>query len=362
MKLLRQERSRIYAELSYLTEANKAVLETKRQLPFSVTPTTLSERVYSQEKNEVQLRSPFDVSTSVDTSDDEDLPDEDDCRQNPAFNEIIRTVYEMERELRVLAMEKEASDFALKVLEEKDATKENTAKEEIQREKITNIPALEQSNSSDAVEYVNRTQEEVAALTESLCESHRKVEDLFTKILSPCSPSSPPSVANEEAAIEESLEPADNLSEKGSALNVTAVMDTDGLSSDEEARGLNIFRVLDTDQSGGINIVELGQLLDGDDRGNMLAVLDQNADGIVSSSEWLLYLKSQKKEKGDRWFASFLDFVERKFGIQDSEKKRAAKPESLKAKKKRELVELKKAQRETQSRGRSGSLTASKSP
>ena len=111
MKLLRQERSRIYAELSYLTEANKAVLETKRQLPFSVTPTTLSERVYSQEKNEVQLRSPFDVSTSVDTSDDEDLPDEDDCRQNPAFNEIIRTVYEMERELRVLAMEKEASDF-----------------------------------------------------------------------------------------------------------------------------------------------------------------------------------------------------------------------------------------------------------
>ena len=86
------------------------------------------------------------------------------------------------------------------------------------------------------------------------------------------------------------------------------------LSSEEEARGMKIFRMLDKDFSGVLEISALDGLASGPLGEEMLSVLDSNGDGVVSPHEWVAYLALTKNGKGESFFNKFVGAMEGKLG------------------------------------------------
>jgi len=82
------------------------------------------------------------------------------------------------------------------------------------------------------------------------------------------------------------------------------------LTEAERARAVKLFKILDSNRNGMIDNIELGSIVDGDERAQMLEVLDTDGDGEVSPEEWLVYLQDKKKDKGPRRFQIFISFIE----------------------------------------------------
>jgi len=70
----------------------------------------------------------------------------------------------------------------------------------------------------------------------------------------------------------------------------------EGLSLEETTRGGTLFRCIDIDHSGSVDLDELGGLVSRHDREAMMAVLDDDGDRVVSLQEWLGYLGGAKAE------------------------------------------------------------------
>merc|ERR1712167_541798 len=81
------------------------------------------------------------------------------------------------------------------------------------------------------------------------------------------------------------------------------------LTDEEKERGTNVFKLMDADGGGTVDIDEICIVHDSD-RDAMLKILDNNGDGEVSSEEWLGYLDIKKKEKGKKKFGHFLNYLE----------------------------------------------------
>merc|ERR1712086_256982 len=82
-----------------------------------------------------------------------------------------------------------------------------------------------------------------------------------------------------------------------------------GLDDKEKERGAAIFKLMDQDNSGEVDVDEICIVHDSD-REQMLKILDADGDKSISNDEWLGYLSVKKKEKGKKKFGYFLNYLE----------------------------------------------------
>merc|ERR1712046_188520 len=81
------------------------------------------------------------------------------------------------------------------------------------------------------------------------------------------------------------------------------------LTDEEKERGTNVFKLMDADGGGTVDIDEICIVHDSD-REAMLKILDADGNNEVSKEEWLGYLDVKKKEKGKKKFGYFLNYLE----------------------------------------------------
>merc|ERR1712216_492795 len=103
----------------------------------------------------------------------------------------------------------------------------------------------------------------------------------------------------------------------------------DSLTPKEVERGSAIFKLMDADDSGTVEIEEICIVHDSD-RESMLRILDEDGNGQVSDEEWLKYLGIKKGEKGKKKFQFFLNYLEQEVpkNLPKLEEIRAAKAEA----------------------------------
>merc|ERR1712046_510752 len=81
------------------------------------------------------------------------------------------------------------------------------------------------------------------------------------------------------------------------------------LTDEEKERGTNVFKLMDADGGGTVDIDEIFIVHDSD-REQMLKILDADGNNEVSNDEWLNYLAVKKKEKGKKKFGYFMNYLE----------------------------------------------------
>jgi len=85
------------------------------------------------------------------------------------------------------------------------------------------------------------------------------------------------------------------------------------LTNSEESACRELFLLIDSDNSGAVEPDELGRLLGAmADAKQQMKVMDTNKDGRVSVKEWLFYLNTKKKDKGEKRFSSLLLFLRKR--------------------------------------------------
>merc|ERR1712205_170069 len=82
------------------------------------------------------------------------------------------------------------------------------------------------------------------------------------------------------------------------------------LTGPEKGRAFKLFKMLDLDGNGTIEVDEICIVHDSD-KDNMIKVLDANGDNQVDKDEWIGYMMVKKAEKGDRKFGFFLNYLEK---------------------------------------------------
>merc|ERR1712216_777872 len=104
----------------------------------------------------------------------------------------------------------------------------------------------------------------------------------------------------------------------------------DSLTPKEVERGSAIFKLMDADDSGTVEIEEICIVHDSD-RESMLRILDEDGNGQVSDEEWLKYLGIKKGEKGKKKFQFFLNYLEQEVPknlpkLKEQQQQKAAAP------------------------------------
>merc|ERR1711998_401755 len=79
------------------------------------------------------------------------------------------------------------------------------------------------------------------------------------------------------------------------------------LTGPEKGRAFKLFKMLDLDGNGTIEVDEICIVHDSD-KDNMIKVLDANGDNQVDKDEWIGYMMVKK---GDRKFGFFLNYLEK---------------------------------------------------
>jgi len=87
-------------------------------------------------------------------------------------------------------------------------------------------------------------------------------------------------------------------------------MSSTPLTGPEKGRAFGIYKLMDYDKSGTIEVDEICIVHDSD-KDNMIKLLDTNGDNIVDKDEWIHYLEVKKAEKGDKKFGFFLSYLEK---------------------------------------------------
>merc|ERR1712159_240258 len=82
------------------------------------------------------------------------------------------------------------------------------------------------------------------------------------------------------------------------------------LTGPEKGRAFKLFKMLDLDGNGTIEVDEICIVHDSD-KDAMIKVLDANGDNQVDKDEWIAYMMIKKAEKGDRKFGFFLNYLEK---------------------------------------------------
>merc|ERR1711998_731236 len=82
------------------------------------------------------------------------------------------------------------------------------------------------------------------------------------------------------------------------------------LTGPEKGRAFKLFKMLDLDGNGTIEVDEICIVHDSD-KDNMIKVLDANGDNQVDKDEWIGYMMVKKAEKGDRKFGFFHNYLEK---------------------------------------------------
>merc|ERR1712164_203509 len=106
------------------------------------------------------------------------------------------------------------------------------------------------------------------------------------------------------------------------------------LTGPEKGRAFKLFKMLDLDGNGTIEVDEICIVHDSD-KDAMIKVLDANGDNQVDKDEWIGYMMIKKAEKGDRKFGFFLNYLEKEI----PDKIPAMKIQRAKKAKKEEPVE-----------------------
>merc|ERR1712093_791152 len=105
------------------------------------------------------------------------------------------------------------------------------------------------------------------------------------------------------------------------------------LTGPEKGRAFKLFKMLDLDGNGTIEVDEICIVHDSD-KDALIKVLDANGDNQVDKDEWIGYMMIKKAEKGDRKFGFFLNYLEKEFPdkFPAMKIKRAKKAKNLQAK------------------------------
>merc|ERR1711975_114659 len=82
------------------------------------------------------------------------------------------------------------------------------------------------------------------------------------------------------------------------------------LTGPEKGRAFKLFKMLDLDGNGKIEVDEICIVHDSD-KDSMINILDANGDNQVDKDEWIGYMMIKKAEKGDRKFGFFLNYLEK---------------------------------------------------
>merc|ERR1719313_501199 len=82
------------------------------------------------------------------------------------------------------------------------------------------------------------------------------------------------------------------------------------LTGPEKGRAFKLFKMLDLDGNGKIEVDEICIVHDSD-KDSMIKILDANGDNQVDKDEWIGYMMIKKAEKGDRKFGFFLNYLEK---------------------------------------------------
>merc|ERR1712017_40337 len=82
------------------------------------------------------------------------------------------------------------------------------------------------------------------------------------------------------------------------------------LTGPEKGRAFKLFKMLDLDGNGKIEVDEICIVHDSD-KDAMIKVLDANGDNQVDKDDWIGYMMIKKAEKGDRKFGFFLNYLEK---------------------------------------------------
>merc|ERR1712057_84431 len=103
----------------------------------------------------------------------------------------------------------------------------------------------------------------------------------------------------------------------------------EALTGPEKGRVHKLFKLMDADNSGQVDVDEICIVHDSD-KDAMLKILDTDESGEVSSQEWISYLQEKKKEKGKKKFQFFLNYLEQEVpkNLPKIEEIRAAKAEA----------------------------------
>merc|ERR1711959_482400 len=113
------------------------------------------------------------------------------------------------------------------------------------------------------------------------------------------------------------------------------------LTGPEKGRAFKLFKMLDLDGNGTIEVDEICIVHDSD-KDAMIKVLDANGDNQVDKDEWIGYMMIKKAEKGDRKFGFFLNYLEKEIPAKNPQAKAKAVKSvkrSVKKAKKEEPVE-----------------------
>merc|ERR1712205_66262 len=81
------------------------------------------------------------------------------------------------------------------------------------------------------------------------------------------------------------------------------------LTGPEKGRAHKLYKMMDIDKSGSIDVDEICIVHDSD-KDSMIAQLDANGDKQVDKDEWNGYLEAKKAEKGPKRFEFFLKYLE----------------------------------------------------
>merc|ERR1712216_249360 len=81
------------------------------------------------------------------------------------------------------------------------------------------------------------------------------------------------------------------------------------LTGPEKGRAHKLYKMMDIDKSGSIDVDEICIVHDSD-KDAMIAQLDANGDKQVDKDEWNGYLEAKKAEKGPKRFEFFLKYLE----------------------------------------------------
>merc|ERR1711912_174046 len=84
----------------------------------------------------------------------------------------------------------------------------------------------------------------------------------------------------------------------------------EALTGPEKGRVHKLFKLMDLDNSGTVDVDEICIVHDSD-KDNMIKLLDANGDNMVDKDEWNGYMEYKKAEKGDKKFGFFLTYLER---------------------------------------------------
>merc|ERR1712232_418544 len=105
------------------------------------------------------------------------------------------------------------------------------------------------------------------------------------------------------------------------------------LTGPEKGRAFKLFKMLDLDGNGTIEVDEICIVHDSD-MDAMIKVLDANGDNQVDKDEWIGYMMIKKAEKGDKKFGFFLNYLEKEIPLKIPAMKIQAAKKTVKGAKK----------------------------